>query len=52
MQSCNLYNNKYMITLTQIANTEIFTIIAFLVFKLLNVKFCLQTEKAKETVKK
>ena len=39
VQSCKLYNNKYMITLTQIKNTETFTFIAVLVFKLLSPKF-------------
>ena len=32
----NLYNNKYMIDSTQITNTEIFAIIAVLVFNLLS----------------
>ena len=36
--SCNLYNNKYMITSTQITNTEIFAFIAVLVFKLMSRK--------------
>ena len=35
VQSCKLYNNKYTIASTQIANTEIFASIAVLVFKLL-----------------
>ena len=34
VQSCKLYNNKYMITSTQITNTEMFPFIAVLVFKL------------------
>ena len=34
LQSCKLYNNKYMIALTQITNTEIFAFVAALVFKL------------------
>ena len=34
VQSCKLYNNKYMIASTEITNTEIFAFIAFLVFKL------------------
>ena len=29
IQSCKLYNNKYMFALTQITNTEIFAFIAF-----------------------
>ena len=33
-----LYNNKYMRALTQITNTEIFTFITILVFKLLDSK--------------
>ena len=36
VQSCKLYNNKYMIASTKIANTEIFAFIAVLVFKLLS----------------
>ena len=32
------FNNKYMIALTQITNTEIFPFIAVLVFKLLSPK--------------
>ena len=38
VQSCKLYNNKYMIASTQITNTEIFAFIAVLVFKLLSLK--------------
>ena len=38
VESCKLYNNKYMITLTQIGNSEIFAFIAVLVFKLLSHK--------------
>ena len=38
VQSCKLYDNKYMIASTQITNTEIFTFIASLVFKLLSRK--------------
>ena len=40
VQSCKLYNNKDMIALTQIRNTEIFAFIAVLVFKLLSRLFC------------
>ena len=36
VQSCKSYYNKYMIAPTQIANTEIFSFIAVLVFKLLS----------------
>ena len=38
VQSCKLYNNKYMISSTQITNTEIFAFITVLVFKLLSRK--------------
>ena len=38
VQSCKLYNSKYMIASTQITNTEIFAFIAVLVFKLLSRK--------------
>ena len=38
VQSRKLYNNKYMIALAQITNTEIFAFIAVLVFKLLSRK--------------
>ena len=34
IQSCKLYDNKYMITSTQITNTEIFAFISVLLFKL------------------
>ena len=36
IQSCKLYNNKYIIALTQIANIKIFAFIAALVFELLS----------------
>ena len=36
VQPCKSYNNKYIITLTQITNTEIFAFKAVVVFKLLN----------------
>ena len=39
VQSCKLYNKKYIIALTQIKNTEIFAFIAVLVLKLLSRKF-------------
>ena len=39
VQSCKLYNKKYMITLTKITSTDIFAFIAVLVFKLLSRKF-------------
>ena len=38
VQLCKLYNNKCMITSTQITNTDIFALIAVLVFKLLSRK--------------
>ena len=38
VQSCKLYNNKYMIASTQITNTKIFAFIAVLAFKLLDCK--------------
>ena len=38
VQSCNLYNSKYMIALIQITNTEIFAFTVVLVFKLLSRK--------------
>ena len=36
VQPCKLYNNKYVIALTQKRNSEIFAFIAALVFKLLS----------------
>ena len=36
VQSCKLYNKKYIIASTQIANAEIFIFIAVVVFKLLS----------------
>ena len=36
VQPCKLYYNKYMIASTQIVNTEIFSFIVVLVFKLLS----------------
>ena len=41
-----------MIASTHITNTEIFAFITAPVFKYWAVKFCLLTEKTKETVKK
>ena len=38
VQSCKLYDNKYMIASIQIKNTEIFTFISVLVLKLLSRK--------------
>ena len=38
VQSCKLYNNKYLIASTHITNSEVFRIIVVLVFKLLSRK--------------
>ena len=43
--SCKLYNNKYMITSTQITSTDIFAFIAVLVFKLLSCSFFVSNQK-------
>ena len=45
VQSCKLCNSIYMIASTQIANTEIFTFIGVLVFKLLSRKVLLKNRK-------
>ena len=45
MQSWKLYNNKYVIALTQIINTEIFALISVPVFKLLSRKVLLISRK-------
>ena len=45
VQSCKLYNEKYMIASTQIKDTEIFAFIAVLVFKLLSRKALLINRK-------
>ena len=45
VESCKLNNNKYMIASTQITNTEIFALIAVLVFKLLSHKILFITRK-------
>ena len=52
VQSCKLYNNKYMTALTRITSAENFSFIAALVFKLLNRKVFLIKKKTKVTVKK
>ena len=36
VQSCKLYNNKYIIALPQITHTEIFAFKVVVLFKLLN----------------
>ena len=51
VQSCKSYNNKYTIGSIQINNTEIFTFIAILFFKLLSRNVLLINRKDKETVK-
>ena len=52
VQSCKLYNNKYMIASTQIMSTEAFAFIAVLVFKLLSRKVLfIKKKKTIETVK-
>ena len=41
VQSCKLYNNKYLIASTQVTNTDIFAFIAILFFSYWAVTFCL-----------
>ena len=45
VQSCELYNNKYMIASTQITNTEIFAFLSVLVFKILSRKVLFTNRK-------
>ena len=45
LQSCKLYNNKYMFTSTQIANMEIFAFTAVVVFNLLSHKVLFLNKK-------
>ena len=45
IQSCKLYNNKYMIASTRRINTKIFAFIAVLVFKLLSRNVLLKNRK-------
>ena len=52
VQSCKLYNNKYMIVSTQITNTEIFAFIAAPVFKLLSRKVLFINSKDNRNCKK
>ena len=52
VQSCKLYNSKYMIPSTQITNTEIFTVTAVLVFKLLSLKVLLINKRDNGNCKK
>ena len=48
----NLYNNKYMIALTQIKNNGIFAFIAVLVFKLLSRKVFVYKYKRQQKLPK
>ena len=53
VQSYKLYNKKSMIDSTQMRNTEIFTFIAVLVFKLIEPRIIVYRQKKTiETVKK
>ena len=45
VQSCRLYNNKYMIASTQITNNETFAVAAVLVFKLLTLQVLFTNRK-------
>ena len=45
VQSCKLYNNKYIVALIQITNTEIFASIAAVIFKLLSRKVLFTNRK-------
>ena len=45
LQSCKLYNKQYIIASTRINNTEIFTLIAILVFTLLSCKVLFMNRK-------
>ena len=46
VQSCKIYNHKYMITSIQITNPEIFAFISVLIFKLLNHKVFFSNRKS------
>ena len=52
LQSCKLCNNKYMVASTQVTNTEIFTFMAVLVFKLLSRKVLFINRKDKRNCEK
>ena len=52
VQSCKLYNSKYMTASTQITNTGIFTFIAVPVFKLLSRKVLFVNKKDNRNIKK
>ena len=45
VQSCKLYDDKYVITSTQTTNTEFFSFIAVLVFKLMSRKVLFKNRK-------
>ena len=45
VQSCRLYNNKYMIASTQTTNNETFAVAAVLVFKLLTLQVLFTNRK-------
>ena len=45
VQSCRLYNNKYMIASTQKTNNETFAVVAVLVFKLLTLQVLFTNRK-------
>ena len=47
VQSCKLYNNKYLIALTEITNSEIFAFSSVLAFKLLSCKILFINRKDK-----
>ena len=47
VQSCKLYNNKYLIALTEITNSEIFAFSSVLAFKLLSCKVLFINRKDK-----
>ena len=50
VQSCKLYNNKYMIASTQITNTEIFAFISVLVLKSLRRKALFTNRKRQQNI--
>ena len=45
VQSCRLYNNKYMTASTQITNNETFAVVAVLIFKLLTLQVLFTNRK-------
>ena len=51
VQSCKLYNDKYMIGSTQITNTEIVAFISVLVFRLLSRKVLFINRKGNRNLK-